>query len=601
MQIIPFDTYRTRMEQHQLVSVEDSLLQEEVEDKRESILLPPTWKTKRKTLSLLPSEFTEWAIRVYYNRDYRQFTFIGREYLKPIYDVDMPHVLLKTSRQCEKSSTLGNLTISDSCLSTGYRTIYATPSNEQTKTFSRDRLDDILYTSEKLRPFSGSLMDNSLYLKRFLGTRAIIMLYYAYHNANRFRGKFADALKIDEFQDIRPDLLPVIQACLHHADQPTEFRSGTPLSLDNHIEKEWLTSTAREWAVPCLFCRGENNSIAHAGYIHSSWNWQFLTEENIGRRGPVCIKCRRLLNPFHPKCHWVATNPGGGPFEGFHITQLMVPWIVTVPAKWDDLFYTWQTWPRKKFRNERLGISDDVATRPVTRERMQSLCCGARLEDLDSYVEWCKTNDCWMGIDWAPGETENSYTVVTLGTLRDGKMDVFYAERLVGEYIPFQAAINRIMHIIGTFNVTAVGADFGMGHDRNKELVRLLGHRRMKIFQYVTPEYVIQWSSKLGRFLVNKSEVLDALFMALRDGYFKLPDFAWFADPFAQDILNVFVEEREGTKHQFRYSHSGPDDTWHSLVFLFLASVIAGNPRLDILFPHEDPAHFYEHIKDLGL
>lgn len=575
-------------------SVEEQIRQ--FEQEQDAIEMGPDWEVRESPIRVAPSEFVQWGVKVYYDTQYRPFRFTGRRYLQQIYDMDLRLLLWKCSRQTEKSTFLGNRGITSCCLHNGFRTIYVSPSNEQTKTFSRDKLDDIIYQSEELHPFIGNLTDQSLYLKKFAGTSSVYMLYYAYHNANRLRGKFGDELQIDEFQSFKPELIPVIEACLHHSTIRRQIRAGTPLTLDNHMEQDWLQSKQCEWVVPCRFCGGNRTNNPHAGHLLLEPRWQILTEENISRRGLVCKHCHQLLNPFDELCHWEQMNPNGGPWWGFHITQLQTPWIVLDAEAWYDLVHDYETMPITQFRNERLGISDDSATRPITRERLQALCTGAKQSDLAAYREWSKSNPVWMGIDWSPGESSNSFDVITMATLKDGKFDVFFSQRCEGRLRDPRHLVPYIVRLAREFNVRTIGTDHGMGQDRNRELVTRLGRRKICIYQYHEPKYVIKYSRELGRFICHKPDIYDALFKALRDGYFRLPDWAEFYQPCGQDILNVFAEHVTGSRHTFRYSHNGPDDTWNSLVFCYLASYISGNPSPNVLFPGGLPNYQSEHL-----
>lgn len=550
-----------------------------------------SWAASDKRIEVRPTDFAEWGIKVYFDKEYRPFRFTGRRYLYEIYNMNLRQVLWKCSRQTEKSTFLGNRAITSCCLHNGFRVIYVSPSNEQTKTFSRDKVDDILFQSTELQPFLGSLGDQSLYLKKFQGTGSIYMLYYAFHNANRLRGKFGDELQIDEFQDIKPDILPVIEACLHHSTVRRQIRAGTPLSLDNHIETEWQRSTQCEWIVPCT-CRGTGRTRVNGGHIITSRYFQTLGEDNLRSHGLVCDLCERRINPFHPDCRWEKMNPRGGPWWGFHISQLQTPWIVLDPDAWQDLWHDYNRMPQTQFRNERLGISDDSATRPVTKERLiEAARGGAKYTDLGQYRQWGHSNPIWMGIDWSPGETENSYDVITMATLKDGKFDVFFSQRCTGRLRDPSNLIPYIVRLYREFNVKAIGCDYGMGQDRNRELVKRLGRQNVYIYQYSEPSFVIKYSRELGRFLVNKSEVFDSLFMAMRDGYFRLPDWGEFETPGGQDILNVFAEHSEGIRHGYRYTHNGTDDTWQSIVYAYLVSYITGNPSPQVLFPGGMPEY----------
>lgn len=65
------------------------------------------------------------------------------------------------------------------------------------------------------------------------------------------RGIDGDYLLIDEFQDIAGGDLPVLEEALSHSPHRRVFLTGTPKSIDNHLEDAFNRSTANEWRVPC--------------------------------------------------------------------------------------------------------------------------------------------------------------------------------------------------------------------------------------------------------------------------------------------------------------------------------------------------------------
>ena len=73
----------------------------------------------------------------------------------------------------------------------------------------------------------------------------------AYHSADAVRGIDGDFLLIDEFQDIADGDLPVLEETLSHSAHRRVILTGTPKSVDNHLEQMFAQSTAHEWLVPC--------------------------------------------------------------------------------------------------------------------------------------------------------------------------------------------------------------------------------------------------------------------------------------------------------------------------------------------------------------
>lgn len=499
-------------------------------------------------IGVSPSEFTEFAIKVPDKKAQKHvpFSFQGREYLRLPYDTSSRRTLYKCGRQVEKSTLLGNKCLSFSCIISAFQTLYVSPTNAQTKTFSQDRLREPVETSDVLKAWTTSKLSDNVFLKKFIN-RSQITLRYAYHNADRTRGIPADLILIDEVQDIITDNIPVIEECASHSPFKYFIYSGTPKSLDNAIEHYWLAeSTQNEWVVPCERHGTPNDP--------SSWHWNVLGEDNISQIGLVCEKCKNLLDGAHPAAQWVCMNPGvrqklAEPYEGFRIPQLMVPWL-----KWSEIYDKYLRYPRQKFYNEVLGLSFDSGTRPLTRQDVIDNCKPGVLMSPDYlrmlHARFGHTSPIFAGIDWGTGE--GSFTLLTLGTYIDGLFTIFYAHRFEGQESEPMVQLDLIEQILKSWNVMLVGCDYGGGFDRNDALTRKFGSKIIK-YQYSTPGQKVKWEDQLKRFLVHRTEVMSDIFNAIkRKNVFAFPDFQVWEDPFAKDMLSIFAEYNE-QQRQIQY------------------------------------------------
>ena len=354
--------------------------------------------------AVLPSQFTEFAFRMpkQDGTGYEPFSFEGRRHMRQVYDTPAKRVLLFCGRQVEKSTLLGNRLITYSCMIPAFKTLYVSPSATQTKTFSVDRIKEPLETSEVLKSFTTTLLQQNVFEKQFVN-RAKITLRYAFLNADRTRGIPAWCLALDELQDILSDNIPVIEQSLSHA--PEQWRrflyAGTPKSLDNVIEfyrsgtsKGKPMSTMGEWVIPCDRCGSE----AGAGRY-----WNVLGEKNIQRRGLSCEKCGHLINAMHPDAQW-ASMQADGVFESYRIPQLMVPW-----RAWDEIMLDYGRYDRAKFYNEVLGVSYDSGLRPLTRQQVRECCqddVSMHPEALEAYRQLGAGQPVFAGIDWGCHDEE---------------------------------------------------------------------------------------------------------------------------------------------------------------------------------------------------
>ena len=504
----------------------------------------------------------------------KPFSFKGREYLKKPYNTDASRILLMCGRQVEKSTLLGNTCLAHAALRRFFRALYVSPTQQQTETFSRDRLEAPIDCSPELTQFitgKGAKTKNNVLYKKFL-TGSDITLRYAFLSAARIRGVSADMLMIDELQDILTDIIPVIEEALSHSEYKIFRYSGTPKSLDNTIAYYWERfSTQNEWLIPCDTCGSK-----HFGSRH----WNRAGMKNIGSEGLVCSKCLALINPQHEDAQWVSFNPKPDvpqPFEGYRITQLITPWV-----SWDDILNKLKIYKPQKFYNEVLGYGFDMGERPLTSADIKK-CCNEAIT-LTNQKHVSKTTMHFAGIDWGTGE--NAYTVIVVGGYYGGKFRIVYARRFEGEETDPEVTMRMVCQIIRRFRCVLVGTDYGGGFDRNAKLVRTFGVTKIIQYQYANPGEKMIFQKKLGRYMLRRTEILYDLLEAIRRGTeFEFPRWSEWQLPFAKDMVSIFSEYNESRKQQVLNKVPGAtDDTLHSILYCFLASM-ARFPRPDILKP----------------
>lgn len=588
MEVLSHDTYRRatsnvviaesgqpepREEWDYEVEPEDDFLDEAELQRRQS-----------KLIGVAPSQFVEFAVRMPDKelQKHVNFSFKNREYLKLPYDTPAKRTLYKCGRQVEKSTLLGNKTLAYCCIINAFNVLYVSPTNQQTKTFSTDRLKEPVETSEILKAWTTSKLSDNVFLKKFIN-RSQVTLRYAYHNADRTRGIPADLILIDELQDVITDNIPVIEECASHSFYKLFIYSGTPKTTDNAIEHYWSNfSTQNEWVVPC-----EHHGLPNDP---STWFWNILGEDNIdvAADGPVCSKCRKRIFPMHPSSQWASMNESVKQklqdyYEGYRIPQLMVPWL-----SWGDILDKYVKYPRSQFYNEVLGQSYDSGTRPLTRQDIMDNCVPGAYMDTEGLskvkAKLGMGSPVYAGIDWGTGE--GSYTVLSLGAYINDFFTVFYIHRFEGQEIEPPIQLSLIEQLIKYWDVKLVGCDYGGGFDRNDSLARTFGKNRIVKYQYSQPGVKVKWEDGLGRYLVHRTEVMSDIFNAIkRRDVVRFPDFQQFEDPFAKDMLAIFSEYSE-TQRQVQYKHAPDmtDDSFHSILNCFLVSMIR-HPRFDVLNP----------------
>jgi len=504
-------------------------------------------------------------------------SFAEREYLRRIYDTPSQNILLMCSRQSEKSTTIANKQLAASCMNTMYTSLFITPSAMQTTVYSRTRIDDIVEISPLLASMTHSSLTMNILEKEF-ATRSKVYLRYAFLNADRVRGLSVNAVYADEIQDLLVDVMPIIEETASHFQRPIKVYSGTPKTYDNNIEHYWSkASSMNEWVIPCEH---------HGAKDPATWHWNVLGLKNIGKHGPVCDKCGNPIDPEHPKAQWVQMRKGME-FEGFRICRLMVPWFRKNQQKWDEILQAQQRYPTAQFMNEVLAISHDSGAKPITRDEVIRACDSTYRIDEEQVAELGRSIQLYAGIDHG-ASTENSQTVVSVGgyVRPDEKFQFVWHKRLDGPLSEPSAQMEEFHRIIQKFNIKYVGADYGMGFYPNKLLTERYGPARVHQFQYAfTITQKVIYKSKLFRYLVYRTPVMSDIFNAIKSRKILLPAWEDFQYPFAEDILNI-VSDYSEARRMTRYDkpRGTTDDTFHSMVFCFLASMF-DRRRPDIMAP----------------
>tara|TARA_Y100000114_G_C11764016_1_gene332038 strand:- start:5269 stop:6885 length:1617 start_codon:yes stop_codon:yes gene_type:complete len=524
-------------------------------------------------LEMFPTEFVSSFMNIPIAGELEKFSFEGRRYLLPVYDTPAKRVLLQCGRQVEKSTTLGNITLTYAMLRKHFRSLFVSPTQQQTETFSRDRITTPIELSDTLTAFSkGENTKNNVLYKKFL-TGSDVTFRYAFLHADRVRGISADMLLLDEIQDILTEVIPVIEEALAHSPFQILRYSGTPKSLDNTISYYWEQfSTQNEWVIPCDGCN----------------KWNVIEMASLGDDGLICTRCGRRIHSDHPRAQWasmrspqwLANPPIARPFEGYRIPQCIAPWI-----NWDSIMDKKKRYSPAQFYNEVLGLGYDSGHKPITRDMLIKSCTNRSMADAKKFAG---RSDIYMGVDWGTGE--NSYTVMTIGCYLQDRFHILMCKRFEGEESNPETTINIISKYIRQFNVKIVGTDYGGGFDRNDKLIRAFGVERIARYQYVNTRK-IYFDKHLLRFMVNRTEALMAIINCInRCDTFVFPKWEEFESPFGTDLLSVFTEYNEARRTTVVSKSPGAtDDTLHSLAYCFLASMIR-HPRPDIITPDKDKA-----------
>lgn len=535
---------------------------------------------KRNKIQMYPSEWVSEFVRIKDGNTGKvaQINFEEREYLKRPYNAPQRRILLMTSRQTEKSTTIGNKLMALCNMRPMYEALFVTPAAIQTTGFSKARIDGIVDISPMLKQ-QRSRHDTWNLLEKTWMNRSKIYLRYAFLNADRIRGLSVNAVFGDEIQDLLQDVMPVIEETASHHQGSLFVYSGTPKTFDNTIENYWSKhSTQNEWCIPC----------EHHGTPKdpSSWHWIVLGPKNIGKTGPVCERCGNAINPQHPYARWVQMNPGAD-WEGFRICRLMVPWFQG--EKWHEILEAQRRYPMAQFMNEVMALSYDSGVKPLTRGEVVRVCDDSYTMDEDQVAKLRESHKLYAGIDWGTGE--NAYTVMFVGgyTRSDNHFQIVYARRFDGPLVDPDPQMAEIFRLINKFRIGLIGTDYGMGFHPNKKLISAYGAKRIHPFQYVArTTHKVKYAPARHVYVTFRTPVMADIFNAIKATKIRFPRWDRFREPFAEDMLSIRSEYSE-TQKMIKYDKTRgvTDDSFHALVYTVLASMFEIR-RPDIIAPIQE-------------
>jgi phage terminase large subunit GpA-like protein len=197
--------------------------------------------------------------------------------LPAVYRRTKRNLVLRCSRQTEKSTFLANSILYEASTNPGITMLLVAPRFEQARIFCHTRLLQCLEDSLLLRrKLVGSRTGKLRVTHMTFANGSQLFVRAAFRTADSCRGLSVRRLYIDEYQDIAPHHLPVLQETLSHAKDGRTILAGTPKSVDNCLEAAYAASTANEWTITCEKCR--------KGVIHDL--------RCLGACGIVCPECQ---------------------------------------------------------------------------------------------------------------------------------------------------------------------------------------------------------------------------------------------------------------------------------------------------------------------
>jgi hypothetical protein len=477
----------------------------------------------------------------------RPISFEGRPYLSAVYQSEAPRLVIRASRQVEKSTFLINSVIYLAVRHPGIHIVCVFPRQEQARVFSSSRLLGTIEGSPLIRRvLLGKKGRKPQVMNQRFANGSEVYIRAAYHTADAVRGLDADVLIVDEFQDIAAGGLPVIEETLSHSQISKLMLTGTPKSVDNHLEGVYSRSTAYEWQVPCQACQLP----------------VILDESCIGPASLICPECQQPIDSRHGL--WVARNPGSVWGDGYWINHLMVPWVGH-----PKLLARQQTYDLGTFRNECLGLPTTLGDHVVTREEVEACCTASPMASSLAEIHPRLRDRMFAGVDWGGGGI--SRTVLVIGYI--GIEGHLHVERMIA--VPVQEDPQRVVQAVAEwcerFQVRAVAADrAGNGTVYNSLLLDRLP-RLPKLFgmQYAATDHPPKrYRGRELSWIIARSPSIGTVFQRIKRRRIAFPQLAQCAHLLREIYCETAEYDPQNRSVRYIHPETQMDDTLHALNYL---------------------------------
>jgi hypothetical protein len=486
--------------------------------------------------------------------DREPMAFAGRPYLLAIYGADHGNLVIRASRQVEKSTFLANTILHAACANPAAKILFVAPRFEQAKAFSHDRLHPLLKDSPIIRRALLGRGHRLRVTEMEFSNGARLHLRAAFRSADACRGLSANLLLVDEVQDVAAGDLPVLQETLSHAKDPRTILTGTPKLVDNHLEAMFARSTANRWTIPCHHC---STGIT-------------IDERCLGADGLICPACQSDLDVTEGG--WVAHNPHSTWGQGFSISHPMVPWF---QSKYQEILERQRSYDPVRFRNEVLGLPSALGDHVVTRAELEACCGTSPMLQHGNYKGLGSHIPLYAGIDWGGGS--KSRTILVIGRMLQNF--VFQILQIVALPVREEpdAVLEKVANCCNYYQVSVIAADGGgNGNVYNRLLWQKVQPRRgLYTIYYSASEQEPTADGVLNKWTVNRSRSIGALFGRVKRKTLIFPcrqDVDVFLDEFACESAEYDDEQR-----MIKYVHPAtqPDDTLHATNYALLIATRA--------------------------
>lgn len=498
----------------------------------------------------------------------KPFSFKDRDYLLEPYRDEYTDIIFYKGRQVEMSEFSMNWLLRKLHAHPYTAGLHAFPRSTQALKFSKQRVDSAIKDSDLLGAWYKE-RESEIMMRKFVEDTENRLKAYNFYIlgatwesrkdtiGDASRGVSLDFIVYDERQDHPNDVETVLGEGASHSDYKQTLTLGTPKLPGTQFDQQWENSDKKHWYVKCPKCGTAQVLTMDSIMTHP--------DESIGYYYG-CTHCKEPLEKTVGV--WQAERPQKRPlYRGYHINQLMTPWISPneIMKK-----YLNPTYPRRRFFNEVLGFAyggDDI---PITLAMMHAcadnkLSLGNADDAMYGGVDWGATSYGWLQTNTASGHKLVDLIIVSDSDPREHPKKI---ARWMKKYAPLVKKV-----------VCDAGPDITRFYNLRDELKNLGVTREVYACYYASPpaKTSIHWNDKEQTVTIGRSEGIERIIDEVSDQFLILPgnDTGLEKMEIAMDhftnISAIRAKTQSGMEYLI-YEDTGPDHFLHAKLYSDVAA-----------------------------
>ena len=420
--------------------------------------------------------------------------------------------------------------------------IYTFPTSSDVSEFSRARVKPIIQLSNYLMSRIADI--DAVELKQIGGSFIYFRGTWSERQAISIP---ADMLIHDETDRSKPAIISMYQERLSHSKYKHTIHLSNPSHPDYGINALYNRSDRKKWFIKCNQCK-KPQVLQYPESIHISGDDIYYQ----------CVFCGgRITDDDRRNGYWESTNPGAK-ISGYHITQLMAPWISAEEIiekkeqeRWLQTFYNFV-------------LGEPYAGENVPIKRTDLLECVQNKYDLENEARYT-----YMGVD------QGDEVHVTIWKKDKDIKRLVYAEHITGK--DGKDPFDRLPELMDKYHVISCVID-AMPNKHSARRFALQFPGRVWLCYYSdSQKEIIKWKedadTKEYSVTTHRTETFDKLADEIRSKNTVLPKLTQVVDEFMRHccaLAKEKVERPDGTI-VWKYLATGPDHFAHSANYAMIA------------------------------